>query len=278
MKNIHVLPTDKPSRLYKKLGRELKYSIEYFEQNGLLCINQNIYITSDEEIEEGFVFNTFNNTVYKIVPNNSSREMLANPFILPLCAINKEHYFKLILTTDKDLIKNGVQAIDDDFLEWFVKNPSSEEVEVEKYFHEVGDNYDYEIIIPKEEPKTKCYCGHTTYCDCGSLEDNQETLEYNKLCAEFLDMEFEIHSNTWRYKDLITTELLFHSDWNWIMEVKRHIVGLGYCWFQFPDIIQINENATISSFKIIKIEFNKLKEKEAVVEAINQFLIWYKQQ
>jgi hypothetical protein len=36
---------------------------------------------------------------------------------------------KIILTTDQDLIKDGVQAIDDEFLEWFVKNPSCEEVE-----------------------------------------------------------------------------------------------------------------------------------------------------
>ena len=38
----------------------------------------------------------------------------------------------------------------------------------------------YEIIIPKEEPKTKCYCSHTTYCDCGvdvDFEIKQETLE-----------------------------------------------------------------------------------------------------
>jgi hypothetical protein len=27
----------------------------------------------------------------------------------------------------------------------------------------------------KEE--TKCYCGHTTYCDCGPEEPKQETLE-----------------------------------------------------------------------------------------------------
>ena len=38
----------------------------------------------------------------------------------------------------------------------------------------------YEIIIPKEESETKCYCGHTTYCDCGvdvGFEIKQETLE-----------------------------------------------------------------------------------------------------
>jgi hypothetical protein len=67
---------------------------------------------------------------------------------------------KVILTTNKLLIKDGVQAIDDEFLEWFVKNPNCEWVELEKF--EDGDcviagkeyiNYSYEIIIPKEEPK-----------------------------------------------------------------------------------------------------------------------------
>ena len=65
MKNIHVLPTDKPSRVYKHLGRELKYSTEYFEQKGLLCINQNIYITSDEEIKQGDWFMIFTNKIFK---------------------------------------------------------------------------------------------------------------------------------------------------------------------------------------------------------------------
>ncbi len=37
---------------------------------------------------------------------------------------------KIILTTDQDLIKDGVQAIDDEFLEWFVKNPSCEYVPI----------------------------------------------------------------------------------------------------------------------------------------------------
>ena len=32
-------------------------------------------------------------------------------------------------------------------------------------------------ISPTEESKTKCYCGHTSYCDCGPLEPKQETLE-----------------------------------------------------------------------------------------------------
>ena len=129
MKNIYLLPTDKPSRLcYDKDDNLL------FAPNAGFTIadgKQNIYITNDEEIKYGYVLNTFNNSIYKIVPDNSSREILANPNILPLCAINKEHYFKIILTTDPDLIADGVQAIDDEFLEWFCsKNGEVDFVEV----------------------------------------------------------------------------------------------------------------------------------------------------
>ena len=43
------------------------------------------------------------------------------------------------------------------------------------------------LQFEKEEPKQiKCYCGHTTYCDCGPLEEpKQETLEeYAEKYAE----------------------------------------------------------------------------------------------
>ena len=66
---------------------------------------------------------------------------------------------KVILTTNKLLIKDGVQAIPDDFLEWFVKNPSCEEVEVVSAktipaLQLTGNGHCWwKIIIPKEEPK-----------------------------------------------------------------------------------------------------------------------------
>jgi hypothetical protein len=66
---------------------------------------------------------------------------------------------KIILTTDQDLIKDNVQAIDDEFLKWFVKNPSCEEVGIEPLIAGFVDDepsyYEnmHDIIIPKEEPK-----------------------------------------------------------------------------------------------------------------------------
>ena len=60
------------------------------------------------------------------------------------------HCKKIILTTDQDLIKDGVQDINDEFLEWFVKNPSCESVKVEDYGNFY--NFRYLILIPQEEP------------------------------------------------------------------------------------------------------------------------------
>ncbi len=79
---------------------------------------------------------------------------------------HKDYYKKIILTTDQDLIKDGVQVIDDEFLEWFVKNPSCENVKAE-LIEEIPSGFTfgmfgndepptelvYKIIIPKEESK-----------------------------------------------------------------------------------------------------------------------------
>ena len=148
MKNIHVLQTDKPSELYINMQGILSKS------NSLLLRlkSRHIYITSDEDIKEGDWFicqNGFekkcvgttiiNNEVYLL-------DYLENTDRLIWCK-------KIILTTDQDLIKDGVQAIDDEFLEWYVKNPSYENVDLIGLRKEKGYEFlGYEIIIPKEEP------------------------------------------------------------------------------------------------------------------------------
>ena len=110
MKNIHILPTDKSSRLYKNTGALVLDKLSEVSNDGI-SINQHIYITSDEEIKEG----DWLLSKEGIVHNNWGWNFGDK---------------KIILTTDQDLIKDGVQAIDYEFLEWFVKNPSCEKVEV----------------------------------------------------------------------------------------------------------------------------------------------------
>ncbi len=114
MKNIHLLPTENPSRLwYNNLSDtdELLLSIVEVETSN----NQHIYITSDEEIkDEDYCVHTNQSSIIKICEGEGK--------------LMKGHLYlkKIILTTDQDLIADGVQSIDDEFLEWFVKNPSCE--------------------------------------------------------------------------------------------------------------------------------------------------------
>jgi len=143
MKNIHLIPTHKPSRLLKTIPKGnliLSKSIT----SGSHWKNQNIYITSnDEKIKEGDWFLEKAGRQYPIHWNGKDK-------------LNY-HCKKIILTTDQDLIKDGVQAIDNEFLEWFVKNPSCEEVEIESWQTKGEWDLDYKIIIPKEEPNKTHY-------------------------------------------------------------------------------------------------------------------------
>jgi hypothetical protein len=150
MKNIHVLPTEKPSRLFKVSG-ELKLTRNFDFYNG--SEYQHIYITSDEEIKEGDWVKLFVKHIDKEWVHKVTKEDL-----LLYTDFNNEGS-KIILTTDQDLISDGVQSIDDEFLEWFVNNPSCEEVEVKKRYSEftVEPFVGYKIIIPQEEPKDLAY-------------------------------------------------------------------------------------------------------------------------
>jgi hypothetical protein len=167
--NIHVLPTNKPSRLYAYNGElGLAKLIQYGSDS---IVNQNIYITSSEEIKEGD---------YVITPTND---------IIQWAKVFQPIGKKIILTTDAYLIKDGVQAIDDEFLEWFVKNPSCEEVDIKKIYlsndgqwKEVLLPSEWEVdtkvkrlIIPKEEVKFKDTMKHIRKFNEANIE--RETLE-----------------------------------------------------------------------------------------------------
>jgi hypothetical protein len=176
MKNIHLIPTDKPSRLYEFGG---EYHLQIKSQENFR--SQNIYITSDEEIKEGDWI-IYKNKVSKIERGDNELFHLSK---------------KIILTTDLDLIKDGVQAIDDTFLEWFVKNPSCESVKTDlvpvNYFgseitvNSYGfDKFIYKIIIQKKDwllnnPQCKqiesCSKSLSKKCICPKEELKQETLE-----------------------------------------------------------------------------------------------------
>tara|TARA_R110000868_G_scaffold168585_3_gene403361 strand:+ start:876 stop:1682 length:807 start_codon:yes stop_codon:yes gene_type:complete len=155
MKNIHILLASQPSRLRITSKNKLILSTIPMGSKGE---NKDIYITNDEIITD------YSTGLYFIDVYTGKNDVF-NPIYInkDTIAAGKFHTYmnngsmckKIILTTDQDLINDGVQAIDDEFLEWFVKNPSCEEVEVKNIpFYEDNDYNKYKIIIPKEEPKT----------------------------------------------------------------------------------------------------------------------------
>jgi hypothetical protein len=172
MKNIHLIPTDKPSRLY--------YNDTYYKDvNSTIAMDwyissagykpYNIYITNLEEIKEG-VDQWYLDKVLNEPYNSGGAQYSSKQNVI-------------ILTTDQDLIKDGVQAIDDEFLEWFVKNPSCEEVEIQcRYnFYAGQDLTHYKIIIPKEEQKQHLIDMMKRDEELGLYEEpKQETIEEAK--------------------------------------------------------------------------------------------------
>lgn len=121
----------------------------------------------------------------------------------------------------------------------------------------------------------------------------QEILEYNKRCAEFLTIKEELKNELSAYplqeysslcsyansafisdkednpSNTVWDYCEFHSDWNWIMEVVNAI-----------NKTQNPRKSGDTTHSTLKREVQALlgkAAKEAVVQAINQFLIWYEQ-
>ena len=157
MKNLHILPTDKPSRLACDFDKLILNSRLL---SPILYKTQNIYIASDEEINQQtkpcWCINTIKNTW--------DADLSYYQGSMP--QYHYKGFKKIILTTDQDLIKDGVQAIDDEFLEWFVKNPSCEEVKILRCPIEGT----YTLDTPEEELKKNFYCGDEVDYDDKCLE------------------------------------------------------------------------------------------------------------
>jgi hypothetical protein len=215
MKNIYLLPTDKPSRLAILNSGKLNLGARFISSSNSKA--QHIYITSNEEVRGGdYVIEDIGGTVYGPIDRES---IIENPK-------------KIILTDDTDLIKDGVQAIDDEFLEWFVKNSSCEEVEVLDYLDDDGNiayggnkryqicHYLYDkIIIPQEESK-EVLCGEadkfyrcmTCGASCGSEGHYIEVTEEPKEPYFFYEELKKHFENTSREKLLEEWEKSAESD------------------------------------------------------------------
>jgi hypothetical protein len=124
---------------------------------------------------------------------------------------------------------------------------------------------DEELGLYEEPKQIKCYCGHTTYCDCSPLEEpKQETLEQaswrfnplKKLDGEFLRAAF-IKGAEWQQDRMYSEE---ESDYEKIKQAlikfrktpmtfvpdekmysEEEVLGIFHEWFCY----QIDEDVEI---------------------------------
>jgi hypothetical protein len=126
----------------------------------------------------------------------------------------------------------------------------------------------------------------------------EEILEYNKRCADFLGWKYvsSIDVKEQKYDQSIVAGwyceipkilhtkinrrlyigrkhhcLKFHLDWNLIMEMVESIEKRGYEIDIFSNCVEVTD---IPDENYITEAVGKTK-KEAVAQGINQFLIWY---
>jgi hypothetical protein len=251
MKNIHILPTDKPTRLFTS---DSELTLAGYPKTTFKT-GKNIYITNDEKPKlNDWFLDTIDKVVFKVTYEDILTTQLDG---LP------SNFKKIILTTDQDLIKDGVQAIDDDFLEWFVKNPSCEFVEVElkdgwclEKAKTIPNSF-YKIIIPKEEPKQDWYCPK-----CKSYVSSESVTfeETHQLCNTSVIIQEAKQKNDYTaLLQLVGTkqETLEEAFEKWSDEIKSYtkydVLRFGAKWQQEQAKEMENEQQGYSKEEVIDI-------------------------
>ena len=196
MRNIYKSPTQELTRLHFDVALFLSPNPQISSEINSVVEGRNLYITNSEDIKEGWYFNT-SKAINKAV-------FIKNEDVKALKTIYGEkvnHLEKITLTTDTKLIEDGIQAIDDEFLQWYIWNPSCESVEVESFCKNGDDcpshgaydkqhlcNVGYEIIIPKKNIRMS----FGEYLQHSNEIMTKHNLEYDKL----LDKEFPVKTPT----------------------------------------------------------------------------------
>lgn len=151
MKNIFLIPTENSSRLSIKDGVLILHRQQWRKGT------QNMHITSDSKfVRDEYI--TDGIEVIKATPKLVDAQGL----------VDRRDWKKILMTTDPDLIKDGVHPIGEEFLQWFVENPTCIKVEVVYGLfnpmgrqvdpNDLGQNHSkcvwkYKIITTKEEQK-----------------------------------------------------------------------------------------------------------------------------
>jgi hypothetical protein len=161
MKNIFLIPTDKESRLWRDLDSNKLTFSNLSQPNSnecTKCSNEYVYITSDEQLKDGDWCHTVGTSLFNSQIGRVTKKVIEDYGKYGIV------FKKIVMTNDPKLIKDGVQEIGERFFEWFVLNPTCEEVEIGKT-NKLLDVYEdewetkYHIYNIHEEPKKNFYCG-----------------------------------------------------------------------------------------------------------------------
>ena len=239
MKNLYLLPTDS-SRLHLAYDNEWYISNEAFSQLDTCNYKSfSIYITSDEKIRKGdWYLNPKTNKVAKLINHYGYSSK------------------KVILTTDLDLIIDGVQAIPNEFLEWFTKNSSCKAVEVIKEYKDgYGNWYKYQddftftvsqlrfkIIIPKEEPKEfgcpfdeKIYKNERLEKFSERFDNDKSAIGNPETWGKRVVKEYVDDQDAYGYDVVVSTLEEDSNSWHLAKELFKEIYG------EYPKTIEGNQ-------------------------------------
>lgn len=117
MKNLWVIPTPNPSRLFIDED-DTKLRLYKEPMVSVYATNQNIYITSDKEIKDGTWVIHKRTGKFMFLAFTRSESYNKNKDL-------KEEFSKIILSTDQDLINDGIEQISEDTLLKIVEHINS---------------------------------------------------------------------------------------------------------------------------------------------------------
>lgn len=193
MAKIVLVPTDEASKLHYFSGN--KEGLYLYKEDNVIprnpyCKNQLVYIISDDSIRENDWCIDMNKEVFQ--------HLIHFPI-----SIGQR---KIIMTTDAKLIANGVQKIDNSFLEWYILNPTRSDIEVNlvKYINSSfpRDYYEkFKIAIPNNISLIHDINEDNKQMNVNSLEYIELLMRYNEslgLISESID---EINDLKHHYKD-----------------------------------------------------------------------------
>jgi hypothetical protein len=171
---------------------------------------------------------------------------------------------KTILTTDTELIKDGVQPIPENFLVWFVNNPSCEYVQVEinyKKFKKGNITLSncYELIIPKE---IKCYDKFNQRLSEGDYVDVQKDGPHQIYKKEDGQLYFKPYGQEDKVSSYFSNDMVkCDSEGNWITNDRyEELPKTEIDWSGFPKSTQEKVGYVESKQETLEEAFERIKE------------------